>query len=176
MSTLVRTEDALLGGDVITHLDAQLLSARRLLQVVLKQGVAIRQHEVQTVVELTGMLQAELQHRQRLEDERSMLLDRAGARLGIAAGAVTLTLMSELMAPDTARTAQERSSELRGLLEELQREHTINRALMQQELAFLDHLLRLADDPYDVGYGAAGDRPMATPTLSAGRRVFDMEA
>ena len=78
---------------MITHLDAQLLAARRLLQVVLKQGAAIRQRDVQTVVELTGMLQAELQHRQRLEEERSMLLDRAGARLGVAAGAVTLTLM-----------------------------------------------------------------------------------
>jgi FlgN protein len=176
MSTLVRTEDALLGRDVIAHLEAQLASARRLLQVVLKQGTAIRRRDVQTVVELSGMLQAELQHRQLLEDERSRLLDRAGARLGIAAGAVTLTLLSELMAPDTARVAQERSFELRGLLEELQREHTINRALMQQELAFLDHLLRLADNNVDVGYGADGDRPMATPTLSASRRVLDMEA
>ncbi len=80
------------------------------------------------------------------------------------------------MMPETAQIASERSFELRGLLEEIQREHTVNRALMHQELAFLDHLLRLADDSCDLGYGVLGDRPTATPSLSASRRVFDMEA
>ena len=41
MSTLAVT-DSSLANDVIAHLDAQLLSARRLLQVVLEQGAAIR--------------------------------------------------------------------------------------------------------------------------------------
>ena len=54
--------------------------------------------------------------------------------------------------------ARERSSELRGLLEETQREHHVNRALMSQELAFLDHLLRLAGAGGDTVYDRAGDR------------------
>jgi FlgN protein len=176
MSTLITTEDSLLARDLVAHLDAQLLAARRLLQIVLGQGTAIRDRDVQTVVSFTGLLQAELQHRQLLEDERAKLLDRAGARLGVAPGAVTLTLLEGTMMPETAQITSERSAELRGLLEEIQREHTVNRALMSQELAFLDHLLRLADDSSAVAYDAVGERPTATPTLSASRRVFDMEA
>jgi hypothetical protein len=176
MSTLISTEDSLLARDVVAHLDAQLTAARRLLQIVLGQGAAIRERDVHTVVQFTGVLQAELQHRRLLEAERSRLLERAGARLGVAPGAVTLTLLEGLMMPETAQITAERSSELRGLLEEVQREHTVNRALMNQELAFLDHLLRLAGDPPVVGYDAVGDRPTATPTLGATRRVFDLEA
>jgi flagellar biosynthesis/type III secretory pathway chaperone len=178
MSILTSTEDVLLSSDVIAHLDAQLVSARRLLQIVLQQGSAIRERDVQTVVTLSGMIQAELQRRELLEDERTRLLERAGARLGVAPAAVTLTLLEGLMTPQAGRVANERSAELRGLLEELQREHTINRALMSQELAFLDHLLRLADPRSDAGssYNVVGNRPTATPTLSAARRVYDLEA
>jgi flagellar FlgN protein len=175
MSALISTEDSLLARDVVAHLDAQLIGARRLLQIVLGQGAAIREQDVETVVSLTGVLQAELQHRQQLEDERTQLLNRAGARLGVAPGAVTLTLLEGLMMPETAQITAERSFELRGLLEEVQREHTVNRALMSTELAFLDHLLRLADDTPAVAYDAGGERP-ATPSLNATRRVFDLEA
>jgi flagellar biosynthesis/type III secretory pathway chaperone len=175
MSTLAVT-DSSLANEVIAHLDAQLLSARRLLQVVLEQGAAIRARDVQTVVALTGMLAAEMQRRTLLEDERSRLLERAGARLGVSAHTVTITLLEQVMDPSSARAAADRSSELRGLLDEIQREHRINRALMQQELAFLDHLLRLAEGTDDVVYGAAGERPTATPSLVAtNRRVFDLE-
>jgi FlgN protein len=176
MSTIV-VNDASLGDEVIAHLDTQLVSARRLLQLVLEQGTAIRARDVQTVVAMTGMLQAEMQRRTLLEDERSQLLDRAGARLGVSANTVTITLLEQVMDRSTAAAAAARSSELRGLLDEVQREHRINRALMQQELAFLDHLLRLADGSPEVGYDALGDRPTATPSLVATqRRVFDLEA
>jgi hypothetical protein len=178
MSTAVSIpdQDAVLTGDVLAHLEVQLLSARRLLQIILKQGEAIRERNVQSVVALTGMIQAEMQRRTLLEDERSRLLDRAGARLGIAPGAVTLTLLSGLMPEPAAQEALERSWELRGLLAELQREHTVNRALMHQELAFLDHLLRLADGRVDTGYDSVGERPTATPSLGAGRRMLDLQA
>ncbi len=172
----VPDQDDLLTGDVLAHLEVQLVSARRLLQIVLKQGEAIRERNVQSVVALAGMLQAEMQSRTLLEDERSRLLDRAGARLGIAAGSVTLTLLTTLMPETSAQEALERSWELRGLLAELQREHTINRALMSQELAFLDHLLRLADGRDDAGYDSVGERPTATMSLGANRRMFDLQA
>ena len=71
---------------MIAHLEAQLVAARRLLQVVLEQGAAIRNRDVRSVVQLTGVLQAELQRRGLLENERLMLLQRAGARLGVPAG------------------------------------------------------------------------------------------
>lgn len=167
--------DSLLTADVLRHLETQLASVRGLLQVVLDQGAAIRAREVPAVVSLTGLLQGELARRRTLEEERARLLERAGSRLGISASAVTLTLLTELMPPDAAALAQARSAELRGLLEVVQREHHVNRALMTQELAFLDHLLRLAGAG-DSSYDAAGDRStMRMPAAGGGHRVLDVE-
>lgn len=180
MSVLARGDetaetDAILTGDVLVHLDAQLVAVRRLLQIVLEQGAAIRARDVHNVVRLAGMLQAELQRRRQLEDARVLLLERAGARLGVTAGSVTLTLLERLMDPDLAQSARLRSSELRGLLSEVQREHACNRALMHQELAFLDHLLRLVDDSSGA-YTAGGERPTGNQSPLASRRgVFDQE-
>ena len=69
-------------------------------------------------------------------------------------GGVTLSRLETLLDPQGAQMARERSSELRGLLEETKREHHVNRALMSQELAFLDHLLRLAGEGGDTVYDA----------------------
>jgi hypothetical protein len=177
MSSQVLQEraDAALTTEVIAHLEAQLVAARRLLQVVLEQGAAIRNRDVRGVVQLTGVLQAELQRRQLLETERLALLQRAGARLGVPAGSVTLALLETLMDPESAQVAGARSAELRGLLEVVQREHHVNRALMGQELAFLDHLLKLAGVAGHESYDASGDRLSTTAADVTGHRVFDLE-
>jgi hypothetical protein len=167
--------DALLTTEVLAHLEAQLVAARRLLQVVLEQGAAIRNRDVRAVVQLTGVLQAELQRRQLLEAQRLHLLQRAGTRLGVPGGSVTLALLETLMDPESALAAGARSAELRGLLETVQREHHVNRALMGQELAFLDHLLKLAGIGGDESYNAGGDRLASTMTQHTGHRVFDLE-
>jgi hypothetical protein len=167
--------DAVLCTEVMTHLETQLVAARRLLQVVLEQGVAIRNRDVRGVVQLTGVLQAELQRRQLLETERATLLERAGARLGVPGGSVTLALLETLMDPESAQVAGARSSELRGLLEVVQREHYCNRALMSQELAFLDHLLKLAGVAGHESYDAGGDRLASTASQVTGHRMFDLE-
>jgi hypothetical protein len=168
--------DDLLTTDVIVHLEAQLISARRLLQIVLEQGAAIRKREVQGVVSLTGVLQAELQRRAMIEGDRSHLLERAGTRLGVAPAAVSMSLLLTVLDPDRAEEAAALSAELRGLLEEVQREHHVNRALMNQELAFLDHLLRLSDADRQVGYDSAGDLSRLTGRRLTGRHhVLDME-
>jgi hypothetical protein len=178
MTTLVPTGqgDVQLANDVLAHLELQLVAARRLLGVVLDQGAAIRAREVRTVVQLAGLLQAELERRKLLESERVELLERSGARLGVGSGAVTLELLTGLMDADTAELARARSAELRGLLEVLRREHYCNRALMTQELAFLDHLLGLAGTAAS-GYDAAGDRVAgAVAAITTGHRVLDLEA
>jgi hypothetical protein len=179
MTVLVPTEpqfDALLTNDVIAHLEAQLVSARRLLQIVLEQGAAIRARDVQQVVSLTGMLQAELQRRALIERDRARLLDRAGVQLGVSATAVSMSLLDAVMDPNLAPLAHARSAELRGLLEQVQREHHVNRALMGQELAFLDHLLRLTDSDRHLGYDSAGDHNrMTAPRLASRHRVLDLE-
>ncbi len=168
--------DAALTNDVILHLDAQLASARRLLAIVLDQGVAIRARDVQQVVAQTGLLQMELQRRAVIERDRARLLERAGVLLRVAPGAITIGMLDAVMDPRLAPQARAASAELRGLLEEVQREHHVNRVLMSQELAFLDHLLRLADTDRNLGYDAAGDHSRATaPRLAARHRVLDVE-
>jgi hypothetical protein len=178
MSVLELTDhhDMALTNDVIAHLEAQLVSARRLLQIVLDQGAAIRNRDVQNVVALTGLLQAELQRRALIERDRARLLERAGARLGVTPTAVTIGMLDAVIDPDRAGEAHARSAELRGMLEEIQREHHVNRALMNQELAFLDHLLRLADTDRHLGYDSAGDHNrMAAPRFTSRHRVLDLE-
>jgi hypothetical protein len=166
--------DAVLTTEVIAHLEAQLMGARRLLAVVLEQGAAIRNRDVRGVVRLTGVLQAELKRRELLEHERVALLARAGARLGVSAASITMSLLETLMDRESALLAGARSAELRGLLEVIQREHHVNRALMTQELAFLDHLLKLAGIG-DETYSAGGDRLATTAAFLTGHRVLDLE-
>jgi hypothetical protein len=158
--------------DVLVHLGAQIESARRLLGSILSQGVAIRERDVENVLARLGDLKTEMDLRSHLESDRSALLARAGAELGIPAAAVTLDAMTGLMSPAVAARAQERSAELRGLLDEISREHGINRALMRQELAFLDHLVRLLGKEPEAGYRPGG--PAATPP--AMHRVLNLQA
>jgi FlgN protein len=169
------TVDPLLTSDVMAHLTAQLDSARRMLGVVLEQGAAIRERAVPQIVRLASSLQAELHRREVIEVERLALLERASGKLGVSPSDVSIVMLTELMDEDSAEIARNRTAELRGMLHEIQREHTTNRALMQQELSFLDHLLRLAGSA--GGYDAAGEQGSSRrrgPLMH--RPVFDMEA
>lgn len=174
-------ESDLLACDVLAHLDAQIASVRRLLEIVLEQGAAIRARDVHTVVRLAGLLHGELMRRQQIEDARSRLLKHAGALLEIPAQAVTLTRLSVLIEPAHARLAAEHSAQLRGLLEELRREHSCNRALMQIELSFLDHLMRSLS--LDASVHSYDPRGSTSSGASAGGRapihalrVLDLQA
>jgi hypothetical protein len=170
---------ATLGPEVVAHLDAQIESARRLLDIVLRQGAAIRRQDVDEVLARMTDLQGEMEHRGGLELQRTELLTYAGAQLGVAGHAITLDAMTTLMGPHEAAAARQRSAELRGLLAEIGREHTINRALMRQELAFLDHLMRLMSGSADLGYRPPVERPGEGMRVSApvsGHRLLDLEA
>jgi FlgN protein len=169
--------DQALGADVLAHLTAQLNSARGLLEVVLEQGAAIRARDVHEVVRLAGILRGEMGRRQLLEEERSRLLRRSGERLGMPAETVTLASLSTLMDSATAELASARSAELRGLLHELQREHTCNRALMQLELGFLDHLMGMLALDGVSGYNTHGSSTSITqPRPHGALHVLDLRA
>jgi hypothetical protein len=161
-----------LEAELLAHLDVQIASARRLLELVLGQGAAIRARDVDAVLGRLAEIQAEMARRGGLEQDRTGLLQRAGAALGVPATHVTLERLCALVTPGAAAAARERSAELRGLLAEIAREHGINRALMRQELAFLAHLVRLVGGEPEPGY-----RPGA-PAAPApgGHRVLDLEA
>lgn len=156
----------MLEAELLAHLDGQLQSARTLLRLVLAQGEAIRARDVERVLGKLAEIQTEMGRRGRLEQERARLLQGAGASIGVPAAQVTLERLCALITAEGARAARERSSELRGLLAEIAREHGINRALMRQELAFLSHLVRLVGDEPGPGYqpgGAAAAGQPATP-------------
>jgi hypothetical protein len=162
-----------IGAVVVAHLDEQLASARRLLDAVLRQGAATRRQDVDAVLACLTEIQGEMERRGKLEQDRTQLLVLAAGRLARAPHDVTLDALASLMTPFEATSARERSAELRGLLAEIQREHHVNRALMKQELAFLDHLVRLVGAADDTGYkphGATGAAQVQT------HRVLDMRA
>jgi hypothetical protein len=172
------------GADVLRHLDAQIASARRLLDAVLRQGAAIRNRDVDAVLARLAEMQAEMERRSTLERDRVRILTQAGGGLGVAPHTVTLEALVQLLSEHEALAAKGRSAELRGLLTEVQREHVVNRALMRQELAFLSHLTRqLGVDGEDVGYRPPSEPgatmratldPAAQPVRV--RRALDLEA
>jgi hypothetical protein len=167
--------DPLLTAEILTHLNTQLASARRMLAVVLEQATAIRQRAIPSIVRLAGSLQAEMHRREVIEIEREELMQRAGARLAVSPADVTIAMLTTVMDEDSAMVARNRTTELRDMLEEIRREHETNRALMHQELAFLDHLLRLAGGA--GGYDSAGDRVSANKRNRMMRQpVFDLDA
>lgn len=165
--------DTMLTRDVLAHLATQLESARRMLAIVLEQATAIRQRAVPQVVTLASSLQTEMHRRELIEADRLALLDRAGGHLGVSPADVSIAMLANLMDAESAEIARNRTAELRGMLLEIQREHTTNRALMQQELAFLDHLLRLAGNA--GGYDSGGESKVRRRPLMH-RPAFDLEA
>jgi hypothetical protein len=163
--------------DVLEHLDAQLGSARRLLAQVLRQSGAIRRRDVDGVLATMTDIQSEMASRGRLESERTELLWRAGNALGVPAEAVTLAELTTLMDEHDADDARARSAELRGLLGEVEREHSINRALMRQELSFLEHLTRMLGGGIEnPGYRPPGRNPARPSHQRTALHVLDLEA
>jgi hypothetical protein len=164
----------MLEAELLVHLDQQINSARTLLKLVLAQGAAIRERDTEAVLARLGGIQAEMVRRGKLESERTKLLQRAGAALGVPATTVTLERLCSLITPNAATAAMQRSAELRGLLAEIAREHGINRALMRQELAFLSHLTRLIGQEAEPGYSPPNAR-QSGPAPSA-YRALDLQA
>jgi hypothetical protein len=167
-----------LGNAGVSHLNAQLASARHLLDLILQQGRAIRARDVDAVLARLGAIQAEVERRTHLEAARTDLLTRAGAALGVPAATVTMRQLAALMHPHESQHALAMSQQLTGLLNEVAREHGVNRALMRQELTFLSHLTRLVGG----GEPEGAYRPPAVPTTGAApraprtHRLLDLQA
>jgi len=152
---------------IVQHLERQTGSARRLLSIVLAQGEAIREQDVEAVLARLADMQAELAARNELEAERDTILANAAERLGLHPQSVDLELLlAGAPSPDAAR-ARELSAELRGLLVEVGRVHELNRVLLRQELVFLGHLMRILSGAPQGGYSPTGYVAVA----QAGRAV-----
>ena len=157
------------GDSVLAHLDAQLVSGRRLLDLVLKQSAAVRGRDPEAVLACVAEIQGEMERRGRLERERTQILHHAAVNANVPAHEIDLELLTTLISEQHAAAARAKSAELRGLLAEIAREHLVNRALMRQELSFLDHLTRLIGAEEPAGY-------QPTPRAPSVHRVLDLQA
>ena len=162
--------------NLLAHLDAQITSARRLLELILRQGACVRAQDAEGVLMGMHEIQTEMGHRAALERSRTALLQQAGGALGRPAHEVTLEHLCTLVSPGAAQLAQERSAELRGLLAEIAREHGINRALMRQELAFLSHLTRMMGGEPEGAYSPPAGANRGRPARTATYNVLDLQA
>jgi hypothetical protein len=150
---------------LLEHLQRQLESSRRLLEIVLNQRDSIRKQDVESVLASLTDVQSEMSYRARLEAERDLILREVAAKTGSAPE--TLDLDAVLAGAPEPEAAQARalSAELRGLLGEIGRIHDQNRVLLRQELTFLDHLMRVMSGTPQAGYSPSGwttARPTAT--------------
>jgi hypothetical protein len=169
------------GDSVLAHLDTQLVSARRLLDLVLQQAAAVRQRDPEGVLACLAEIQGEMERRGRLERERTQLLQHAAMHANVPAHEVDVELLITLIPEAHGVAARSKSAELRGLLAEIAREHLVNRALMRQELSFLDHLTRLIGDDEPLGYRPTGAMPGTATQGGANpapavHRVLDLQA
>jgi hypothetical protein len=138
---------------LIEHLERQLASAQRLLQTVIAQRDAIR---AQDVLARLAEVQQEMGRRMQLERDRDVLLDQASTALRRPASDLTLEMILVLVPAGDVERARTLSAELRGTLSETARIHGQNRVLIRQELAFLDHLMRVLSGTPEGAYSAAG--------------------
>jgi hypothetical protein len=138
------------------HLQRQLESTRRLLEIVLSQRDSIRKQDVEAVLASLTDVQSEMSYRARLEQERDLILHEVAAKNGTAPE--TLDLEAVLVGVPEPEAAQARalSAELRGLIGEVGRIHDQNRILLRQELTFLDHLMRVMSGTPQGGYSPNG--------------------
>lgn len=149
---------------LVDHLERQLASAQRLLQTVIAQRDAIRAQDVEGVLARLAEVQQEMGRRMQLERERDVLLDQASTALRRPASDLTLEMILVLVPAGDAVRARTLSAELRGTLSETARIHSQNRVLIRQELAFLDHLMRVLSGTPEGAYSAAGGSS-ATPQM-----------
>lgn len=151
---------------LLEHLDNQLRSSQRLLQVLLAQGDSIRKQDVEGVLARLGDVQTELANRERLERDRDGILRQAATQLGVAPDTVTLEDILKLVPATEGDAARAKSAELKGLLSEVARVHGHNRVLIRQELSFLDHLMRVLSGEPQGGYTQTGYASNGAPKLA----------
>lgn len=142
--------------DLLGHLDRQVVSARKLLGIVLAQTEAIKRQDVESLLARMGEVQLEMRTREQLECERDALIRAAAVRLGVLPGEIDIDSILALVPAPSADQARALSAELRGLLHEIGQVHTVNRVLIRQELTFLDHLMRVVSGAPQAGYSPAG--------------------
>ncbi|MBM3677561.1 MAG: flagellar protein FlgN [Actinobacteria bacterium] len=143
-------------AELVQHLTRQIRSAKRLLEIVVAQGAAIRARDVDGVLARLAELQGEMAQRLVLEQERERLIAGVATRLGVRPDEVDIEAVLALEPAVDGSEARRLSAELKGLVDETARLHGQNQVLIRQELSFLDHLMRLLSGAWQAGYSPTG--------------------
>jgi len=143
-------------NELLTHLEAQVASAERLLANVGAQTEAIKTQDVQLLLARLGDVQNELNIRKRLEIERDRLINAAAVRRQVPVDSIDLEALLEGLPGDVCTRARALSAHLRTTLQRVAQIHSSNRVLIRQELTFVDHLLRVLSGVPQAGYSPGG--------------------
>jgi hypothetical protein len=157
--------------ELVTHLEAQISSAERLLATVVAQTEAIKTQDVPELLARLGDVQTELGVRKQLELERERLIQGAAARRGVAPESIDLEALLEGVPPEPATRVRSLSSHLRTVLAQVAQVHGSNRVLIRQELTFVDHLLRVLSGTPQAGYSPGGWASASRPVTSVDARA-----
>jgi len=171
------TAGTLFGRELLIHLDEQHRSFERLHVALELQAQAIHDRDVDAVLRQSGLIEVEATFRGTVEARRQALLHRGAGLLGVDPRQVTLTDLCQLVEGDEAEEARGRSDRLIDLLEEVRRLHDVNRALLRQEIIFLEHLLSLSGRGGTNTYAAPrGARRRAAAEATAATHALDLQA
>ena len=143
--------------DLIDHLERQLESSRRLLGSCSPRATRSARQDVEAVLARLADVQAEMVNRARLERERDALL-RAG-RAPRSACAATSSTLEDLLVAAARQTRRSARASCRPSCGPARRGRPGARpepVLIRQELAFLDHLMRVLSGAPQGGYSPTG--------------------
>jgi len=147
-----------------TNLDEQTRVWRRLLDLSQAQLVALQAQDVHGVHAVLQELEMAMLDRSRTEVRRSMLIEQAAAELGIPADDVTRDRIAEACDAPIGEALARAAEELRVLVVELDAVVGRNTAMLEQELAIIEVLVKgvttdtTAKKTY-TKHGAQGETP-----------------
>ena len=128
--------------DVLVNLQDQVRVYGHLLNLSQAQLAAVQAKDVHSVHAILQELEMTMMERARLEQNRSFLLTRAGLELGVPAAEVTAAKLQATTDAAIGQAISRCSEELKAIVMQLDSVVARNRALLEHELAVMDHLVK----------------------------------
>lgn len=149
--------DASAINEIVVNLDDQVRVYRRLLDLSQAQLVALQAQDVRTVHAILQEIELAMLERSKVDQRRSEVLMHIAQQLGIALEDVTASLLQQRADAPIGEAIANASAELRGLVGDLDGVVARNRALLEHELAIIDHMVHgMTTVPDKPTYAADG--------------------
>lgn len=149
--------------ELCTNLEEQVRVWRRLLDLSQAQLTALQSQDVHAVHAILQEIEMTMLDRSRTELRRSMLIGQVATELGVPAADVTRELVAARCDAPIAEALATASDELRELVSGLDDVVARNTALLEQELAIIEIMVRGATEDRSVRttYGKSGNQSEA---------------